>query len=335
MATSFKLTVIATALVASTLAGTSAEAQRPHRGGRALPPPPGTGRLRNAAQGMCLDVAGWAAQGDSNVLLWECNDDPDHVWSFTSNGELRNTLNGTCLDVAGYAGEQGANVDVFRCESLDDQRWSLVARGRGAFELRNVKRGLCLDVNGRAGARGDKVMLWACDGGADQLWSFEAYTPPPRPVYQPQRPPGPPPGPMVAPRRRPGDPPPPPMRELEVPQPSPPPPPPVAVPRERASQRWRPMEDGAFRALAGSVRNESFSDSQLAVVEQATARNYFRIAQIKSLIDVVAFSATKLRVLELCAPHVVDPENAFAVFDAFTFTADKEQARHILRRNGL
>jgi hypothetical protein len=293
MAKSFTLSVIATALLATTLSAASAHAQPRRGGGRGLPTPPGTGRLRNAAQGMCLDVAGWASQGDSNVLLWECNDDPDHVWSFTRGGELRNSLNGTCLDAAGYDGQQGANVDVYRCESLDDQRWKLVPRGRGTFELRNVKQGLCLDVNGRAGARGDKVLLWACDGGSDQLWSFEAYAPRPVP---------PPPGPM------------------EVPPPPP---------------RPRAMEEGSFRALVGNVRNESFSDSQLTVVAQAATRNFFRIAQVKALIDLVAFSATKLRVLELCAPHIVDGENAFALYDAFAFSADKEEARHILRRNGL
>jgi Ricin-type beta-trefoil lectin domain/Domain of unknown function (DUF4476) len=315
MTTSFKLTVLAAALAATTFAGTRAQAQGGRGLGRALPPPPGTGRLRNAAQGMCLDVAGWAAQGDGKVLLWECNDDPDHVWSFTRSGELRNALNGTCLDAAGYDGQQGANVDVYRCESMDDQRWKLVPRGRGTFELRNVKRGLCLDVNGRAGARGDNVLLWACDGGADQLWSFEAYAPRPQP-------PGPPPGPMTPPpphRVRPGDPSPP-MPELEVPPPPP---------------RPRAMEEGAFRALVGNVRNESFADSQLTVVEQAAGRNWFRVGQIKSLIDLVPFSATKLRVLELCAPHIVDGENAFALYDAFTFSADKEQARHILRRHGI
>jgi hypothetical protein len=329
MATSIKLTFVASALAVTLFAGARAEA-RPHGGaGRGLPPPAGTGRLRNAAQGMCLDVAGWAAQDDANVLLWECNDDPDHVWSFTRTGELRNALNGTCLDAAGYAAEQGANVDVFRCEAQDDQRWRLVPRGRGTFEMRNVRSGLCLDVNGRAGARGDNVLLWACDGGADQLWSFEAYPSDSRPVYQP----APPPGPVIpSPRRRPADPPPP-MPELEVPPPPPGAPP--SPPRERASQRPRPMEEGPFRALAGSVRNESFSETQLAVVEQAATRNYFRVAQLKGLLDTVSFSASKLRVLELCAPRVVDPENAFAIFDAFTFSADKEQARQILRRNGI
>jgi len=289
MATRFRLTVLATAFVASLLTGASAEAQKGRRGDpRGLPPPPGTGRLRNAAQGMCLDVAGWATHGDADVLLWECNDDPDHVWSFTSEGELRNTLNGTCLDAAGYKGEQGANVDVFRCENLDDQRWKLVSRGQGTFELRNVKRGLCLDVNGRAGARGDRVLLWACDGGADQLWSFETHAP--RPTY----------------RRHP-----------------------------TATEPPSPMEEDRFRALVTAVRNASFSDSQLTVIKEALTRNYFRVGQVKNLIDLVAFSATKLRVLELGAPRIVDPENAFTVFDAFAFSADKAQARQILRRNGF
>jgi hypothetical protein len=286
---SLKLTVLAIALAATSLAGASAEAQKGRRAdARGLQPPPGTGRLRNAAQGMCLDVAGWAAQGDADVLLWECNDDPDHVWSFTSEGELRNTLNGTCLDAAGYRGEQGANVDVFRCESQDDQRWRLVPRGQGTFELRNAKRGLCLDVNGRAGARGDRVLLWACDGGADQLWTFETHAP--RPTYR--RPP-------------------------------------------TAAEQPRPMEEDRFRALVAAVRNASFSESQLTVIQQALTRNYFRVTQVKSLIDLVAFSATKLKVLELGAPRIVDPENAFTVFDAFAFGADKAQARQILRRNGL
>ena len=118
----FKLTVLAIALTATTLTGTPAEAQRPRGGGRGLPPPPGAGRLRNAAQGMCLDVAGWAAQGNSDVLLWECNDDPDHVWSFTRSGELRNAQNGTCLDAAGYDGQQGANV-LSLAQSSRDHEW--------------------------------------------------------------------------------------------------------------------------------------------------------------------------------------------------------------------
>jgi hypothetical protein len=304
VATAIALTVWA--VTASSLASPPPWAQGHRRGGRALAPPTGTGRLRNVAQGMCLDVAGWAAQGNSNVLLGECNNDPDHVWSFTPDGELRNTLNGTCLDAAGYDGAQGANIDVFRCESVDDQRWTLVARGRDTFELRNGKSGLCLDVNGTAGARGDNVLLWPCDGGPDQLWSFEPYAPPPppppappRPVFQPPRPPG-----------------------------------PMGPPREER-RRPRPMDDQTFGGLVAAVRNERTPEARLTVIEQATMRNYFRVDQVKSLIDVIVIPGVKLRVLELGAPRVVDPENAFTFYDAFPFNADKEKAKAILRRNGI
>lgn len=271
---------------------------------RLLPPPPGTGRLRNVAQGMCLDVAGWAAQGNQDVLLWECNGDPDQVWTFSADRELRDALTGACLDVAGYDGAQGANVGVFRCERLDDQRWTLVPRGNDTFELRSLKRGLCLDVKGKAGARGDDVMLWRCEGDADQLWRWEPFTmPAPRPTGPPQRSPAP-----------------------------PPPPSPSQQPRER---RPRAMDEGAFGALAAAVKGEGFSEGQLGVVRQAATRNFFTVAQVKALIDLVSFSATKLGVLEAAAPRIVDPENAFAIHGAFTFSADKEQAREILRRNGM
>ncbi|HXJ20070.1 MAG TPA: RICIN domain-containing protein [Polyangia bacterium] len=310
MSTPLRATSLLATLLATLVVGTGAQAQWRQRRG-VVPPPPGTGRLRNAAQGLCLDVDGWAARKSSNVLLWDCNEDPDQVWTFAPTGELRNTLNGTCLDAAGYDGVQGANVDIYRCESLDDQRWTLIPRGHGTFELHNNKRGLCLDVSGRAGARGDNVLLWACDGGADQLWSFESHPPappPPRPV-RPSQPPEPPE-----------------LREMPVP---PPPPPAPQPPPPRA------MEEGSFRALVAAVRNEGFSERQVAIVQQAATRNFFRVGQLKALIELVSFSATKLSVLEIGAPRLVDPENAFALYDAFTFSADKEKAQEILRRNGI
>ena len=296
--------------------------QRPGPGQRrgreaGLPPPVGTGRLRNAVQGKCLDVAGWAAQGNSNVLLWDCNDDPDQVWSF-AGPELHNALTRTCLDAAGYDGNQGANVDIFRCEGLDDQRWTLVPRGQGTFELHNFKRGICLDVNGKAGARGDDVKLWACDGGLDQTWRWEPYTAPP-PRYPPERRPGPP-GP---PPRRPG--------EWQDP---PPPPPPAGPPPHEWRHDARPMNDDSFRALVDAVNHEGFAEGKLNVIQSASARNFFRTGQLKTLLDQLAFSATKLRALELGAPRLVDPDNAFMLYEAFTFSADKERAKEILRRNG-
>jgi hypothetical protein len=318
--------LLAAAVALTTLTAARADAQggppqwrgRPPEAGMGLPM--GTGRLRNEAQGMCLDVAGWSTRGNANVVLWECNDDPDQVWSFAPSGELHNVLAGTCLDAAGYDGAQGANVDTYRCEGLDDQRWTLVPRGNGVFELHNLKRGVCLDVNGKAGARGDNVMLWKCLGEPDQMWHWEPYAldgrrrPEPRPTAPRQLPP-----------------------EQMVP-----PPPPQPYPQEsrrhdhdRDRDRARPMDDEPFRRLVATVQNERVPRSQVGLIELAAGRNYFVVGQVQTLLSLLAFPPTKLRALELCAPRLVDPENAFSLLQAFTFTADKEQAKQILHRSGI
>jgi Ricin-type beta-trefoil lectin domain/Domain of unknown function (DUF4476) len=318
--------IAAVAMIAGGLWATRGEVEaqpRPRhwRGGRPdAGLPSGTGRLRNAAQGMCLDVAGWAAQGNFNVLLWDCNDDPDQVWSFNDAGEANDVLTGQCLDAAGYEGVRGVNVDTFRCEGLDDQRWALVPRGAGLFELHNLKRGLCLDVAGRNGGRGDNVALWDCDGGRDQVWSWEPYAIPARPAYAQRRPPG-------SPREMAVPPPPPP--------PTPPPPPPPPPARDGAWRRQaRAMDEPTFRRFVDAVKNEGFADDQIRVIESASSRNYFRVMQLRAVLDLLAFSANKLRALELVAPRLIDPENTGSLYEAFAFSADKEQARQILGRSG-
>jgi hypothetical protein len=254
------------------------------------------GLLRNRAQGMCLDVEGWATKGNGNVHLWNCNGDPDQSWSFAQTGELLNAVGGVCLDAAGYDGHRGANVGIYRCEGQDDQRWNLVPRGPGVFELRNRKQGMCLDVAGSAGARGDNVLLWNCDGGADQLWSFEPIN------GGPQR------------------------REIVIEQP-PPPPPPQEGPRAIGPEH--------FQALLQAIAAEGFSEGKINVIQDAARMRWFRVAQVKEVLDQLAFSADKLNGLELLAPRLVDPQNSFEIFGAFTFSADKEKAREILHRNGF
>jgi Ricin-type beta-trefoil lectin domain/Domain of unknown function (DUF4476) len=279
----------------------------PPRRGPGLPQ--GTGRLRNQARGMCLDVAGWNAQGNSNVLLWQCNGDPDQVWSFSRMSELDDEATHTCLDAAGYDGARGANVDIYRCENLDDQRWTVVPRGGGTFELHNMKRGLCLDVNGKAGNQGDNVMLWDCDGAPDQAWSWEPWTQePPRPGFPPEQ------HPLPPPQQRP-----------ELPVPPPP----------RRSQEPRPMNDESFQSFLNAVNAEAFSANKLTVVSQAASGNYFLVRQVDQIVRAMSFSADKLRALELTAPRVLDGGNAFHLYDAFTFSGDKDHAREILRRNGM
>jgi hypothetical protein len=256
---------------------------------------------------MCLDVDGWNVRGNANVHLWDCNGDPDQVWSFTRNGELFDAASGRALDVAGRSGQAGANVGVYRAERKRDQKWDLVQRGPGVFELVNRKHGLCLDVEGVAGARGQNVLLWGCDGGADQLWSFQPVNAAPVWTGPVQRP-------APAPR----------------PVPLPRPPPPVVV-----QPPVRAMVPQRFQSLLGAIDREHFSQGKLTVISQAASQSNFRVAQVEKVIRQLSFSSDKLRALELLAPRMVDRQNAFQLYDAFTFSSDKAKARAILQRNGI
>ena len=271
----------------------------PHREQAAEARVAGWGKLRNRAQQMCLDAAGWAAQGSANALLWSCNNDPDHVWFFAPTGEIKNAESGLCLTAADRPGQRGPkrgdDVGVDRCDGSRSQLWTVAPRGRDAFEVRNGRRGLCLDVDGRRGAQGDDVLLWACDGGVDQTWGWEPVSqPPPRTAYRPSHP----------------------------------------GPRVRRGQQpvVQPMDPPAFQALLTAIRGGSFSANQMAVIEEAAAYHFFLVAQLREIVKSLSFSGNQVRAVELIAPRLVDLENGFTLLSAFTFSRDQEQVKRILER---
>ncbi len=256
--------------------------------------PSGPGQLRNAAKGMCLDVAGWNAAGDGDVLLWECNGDPDQVWSFAHTGELVNAT-GTCLDVTGYDGAPGRNVGVFQCEGVADQRWSLVPVEGDRFMLHNRKQNICLDVVGKNGNKGDNVLLWSCDAGRDQTWYWE------------------------------------PASERRLVRRRPPGVPPEYVREQPADPGMGVLPPGEFDTLLRAVAAEGFSAGKLRVIESAAQERLFTVQQLKRFVQALSFSADKIRAVELVASRIVDRDKLFTLYDAFSFEADKETVRRILK----
>jgi hypothetical protein len=105
--------------------------------------------------------------------------------------------------------------------------------------------------------------------------------------------------------------------------PPPPPPPPPAL---------MPMDPGAFASLVAAVDAESFSANKLRVLQEAAARNNFSVAQLVRLVNALSFAKDKVHAVEIVGPRLVDPQNAFQVYDAFTFAADKRRVQQILGR---
>jgi hypothetical protein len=108
------------------------------------------------------------------------------------------------------------------------------------------------------------------------------------------------------------------LQAVAVPAPAPAPPPEPAAPKA--------MDEGAFARLLDAVKRASMSDDKVAVVESAAARNWFTVDQLSRLIRAMTFADDQVRITQVCAPKVVDPENAFSLGSAFTFSGDAERA---------
>ncbi len=108
----------------------------------------------------------------------------------------------------------------------------------------------------------------------------------------------------------------------QTPPPLPPPPPPPPV--------VRPMPDGPFQRLNEAVGRESFSEDKLSILTHAAANNHFLISQVAQLITHFSFSEDKLTLVRALKPRILDPENGYQLYSAFTFSGDKKRLQEIL-----
>jgi hypothetical protein len=106
------------------------------------------------------------------------------------------------------------------------------------------------------------------------------------------------------------------------PAPQPPPPPPAPV--------VRPMPDGPFKRLNEAVAKESFAEDKMRVLTMAAGDNYFLISQVAQLLNHFSFSQDKLNVVRSLKPRILDPENGYTLYSAFSFSSDKKRLQEIL-----
>ncbi|MEU6789951.1 ThuA domain-containing protein [Nonomuraea angiospora] len=126
--------------------------------------PGGTGALKGAGSGRCLDVSGASQANGAQAQIWDCNGQPNQQWTSTAAGELR-VYGGKCLDVSGAGTADGAAVIIWDCNGQNNQKWRLNADGT----ITAVGANKCLDVNGTA--NGTKMRIWTCNGGTNQRWT--------------------------------------------------------------------------------------------------------------------------------------------------------------------
>ncbi|MDY7228369.1 DUF4476 domain-containing protein [Hyalangium rubrum] len=108
------------------------------------------------------------------------------------------------------------------------------------------------------------------------------------------------------------------------PRPQPPPPPPAPTPMVQ------PITEDQLQKLTKSINRESFGDGKLRVLESAASQQYFLVPQVLKLLQRFTFSGDRMQAMRVLWPRVLDRENAYQLYGAFSFPSEKEELRKII-----
>ena len=91
-----------------------------------------------------------------------------------------------------------------------------------------------------------------------------------------------------------------------------------------------PMAPQDYQRLVTTLQAESFPKGRMRVLGQAAPHAWFTAQQAAGLLGLFTFGADRLTALRLLAPRILDRQNAYVIYSAFTFDAEKQQAQQLL-----
>jgi hypothetical protein len=92
------------------------------------------------------------------------------------------------------------------------------------------------------------------------------------------------------------------------------------------------MSDKDFRALRAEIVHERSDTAKLSLLRSAAASAYFTTAQAASLIDELAYREDKLAAIPVLKDRILDRENAWQLYQHFTYREDKMKVQEMLER---
>ena len=92
------------------------------------------------------------------------------------------------------------------------------------------------------------------------------------------------------------------------------------------------MNDKDFRALRAQLEHERGDTAKLALLRTAAANSYFTTVQAGSLIDRLVYREDKLAAIPILKDRILDRENAWQLYQHFTYREDKIKVQEMLER---
>lgn len=84
------------------------------------------------------------------------------------------------------------------------------------------------------------------------------------------------------------------------------------------------LEDKAFRSLVAAIDSEAFGDEKLSRLAAGVREVCLDVEQAKTLLELFAFSADRLRGAKVLVPRVKNRSNLIRLYEVLTFSKDKE-----------
>lgn len=101
----------------------------------------------------------------------------------------------------------------------------------------------------------------------------------------------------------------------------------------RMRMRLKPMRKDDFQTLCEIVKKASFADRQKDIVTVACMGSYFSSKQCETLLSLFSFQDSKLAVLEIISPRLLEQEELAGILKQFSFSSSKDKAIEILTRS--
>ena len=104
----------------------------------------------------------------------------------------------------------------------------------------------------------------------------------------------------------------------------------IPLPDENEFSHPLPISDSDFNGLLESVKSEGFDSDKIGIITIAADYHYFLVEQVLELVDLFVMSDSKIEVVKITYPNVIDRNNSHRLISAFTFSSDKEEVKKII-----
>jgi len=135
-----------------------------------------TGHIVEYSSKKCIGVHGGRTDNLAPIVLWDCVNHPDQIWTFHDDTSTLTNKSGKCIGVYGGLTKDLTALVLTDCNGNLDQSWYFsVPSPAIVFNAKSYDKGLdqVIGADGGLSENGTALVIADYNAAPDQLWSFQ------------------------------------------------------------------------------------------------------------------------------------------------------------------